>query len=185
MIQDCEMKMTTISDHQKSSAALLVIDVQKEQFEASSPVYHADDLLKNINLLISKARQEDVPVFYVQHSADSYLKYGSDGWQLHPQIQPIAGEPIIHKRHPNSFEDTNLKDELTKRNVKTLVVTGLVSHGCVKATCLGALKEGYQVVLVSDAHSNFSKDALGMIEKWNQELGNKGALVVETKSVSF
>ena len=177
--------MTTKPIHQKSSAALLVIDVQKEQFAASSPVYHADDLLKNINLLISKARQEDVPVFYVQHSADSYLKYGSDGWQLHPQIQPIAGEPIIHKRHPNSFEDTNLKDELTKRNVKTLVVTGLVSHGCVKATCLGALKEGYQVVLVSDAHSNFSKDALGMIEKWNQELGNKGVLVINTKSVSF
>ena len=170
---------------QKSSSALLVIDVQKEQFEAGTPVYKAEQLLQNITFLISKARQEDVPVFYVQHSADSYLKYGSEGWQLHPQIQPVAGEPIIHKRHPNSFEDTNLKDELIKRNVNAIVVTGLVSHGCVKATCLAALKEGYQVVLVSDAHSNFSKDALGMIEKWNQELGNKGALVVETKSVSF
>lgn len=124
-------------------------------------------------------------MFFIQHSADRYLKYGSDGWQLHPQIQPIAGEPIIHKRHPNSFKDTNLKDELTKRNVSTIVVTGLVSHGCVKATCLGALKEVYQVVLVSDAHSNFSKEAPGMIEKWNRELGNQDALVVATKSVTF
>ena len=177
--------MTTSTIHQNITSALLVIDVQKEQFEESTPVYHADDLLKNINLLISKARQEGVPVFYIQHSADSYLKYGSDGWQLHPQIQPIAGEPLIFKRHPNSFEDTNLKDELTKRKVNTIVVTGLVTHGCVKATCLGGLKEGYQVVLVSDAHSNFSKDALGMIEKWNCELGTKGALVVDTKSVTF
>ena len=177
--------MTTNPVHEKSKSALLVIDVQKEQFEASSPVYQADDLLRNINSLISKARQEGVPVFFVQHSADSYLKYGSDGWQLHPQIHPFPGEPLIFKRHPNSFEDTNLQEELSKRNVSMVVVTGLVSHGCVKATCLGALKEGYKVVLVSDAHSNFSKDALGMIEKWNRELGNRGALVVDTKSVTF
>ena len=104
---------------------------------------------------------------------------------MHPQMQPIAGEPIIHKRHPNSFIKTNLQEELKNRNVEEVVVTGLVSHGCVKATCLGALKEGYKVVLVSDAHSNFSKDALGMIEKWNRELGSKGALVVDTKSVTF
>ena len=177
--------MTTNPVHEKSKSALLVIDVQKEQFEASSPVYQANDLLRNINSLISKARQEGVPVFFVQHSADSYLKYGSDGWQLHPQIQPIAGDPVIHKRHPNSFEDTNLQEELRSRGVSRVVVTGLVTHGCVKATCLGALKEGYQVVLVSDAHSNFSKDALGMIEKWNRELSSKGATLVETNSVTF
>ena len=177
--------MTTSPVHEKSKSALLVIDVQKEQFEASSPVYHADDLLRNINFLTSKARQEGVLVVFIQHSADSYLKYGSEGWQLHPQIQPITEEPIIHKHHPNSFEDTNLQEELSKRNVSTVVVTGLVTHGCVKATCLGALKEGFEVVLVSDAHSNFSKDALGMIEKWNRELSSKGVILVETNSVTF
>lgn len=177
--------MTTKPVHQKSSSALLVIDVQKEQFEEATPVYKADQLLQNITLLITKARQEGVPVFFVQHSADSYLKYGSDGWQLHPQMQPNAGEPILHKRHPNSFEGTNLQEELNQRDVSAVVVTGLVTHGCVKATCLGALKEGYKVVLVSDAHSNFSKDAPGMIEKWNRELSSKGVDVVETKSVRF
>ncbi len=174
----------TTKPEQKSSYALLVIDVQKEQFEESTPIYKADQLLQNITFLILKARQEGVPVFFVQHSADTYLKLGSDGWQLHPQIQPVAGEPIIHKRHGNSFEGTNLQEELIKRGVSTVVVTGLVTHGCVKATCLGALKEGYKVVLVSDAHSNFSKDALGMIEKWNRELASKGVDLVETKSVT-
>jgi len=177
--------MTEKPSRHNSSSALLVIDVQKEQFEEVTPVYKADQLLQNITLLISKARQEGVPVFFVQHSADTYLKFGSEGWQLHPQIQPVAGEPLIFKRHGNSFEDTNLKEELNKRDVGVVVVTGLVTHGCVKATCLGALKEGYKVVLVSDAHSNFSKDAPGMIEKWNQELSNKGTILVETQSVTF
>ena len=124
-------------------------------------------------------------MFFVLHSADTYLKYGSDGWQLHPQIQPIAGEPIIHKRHGNSFEDTNLQEHLRKKGVSGVVVTGLVTHGCVKATCLGALEAGYKVALAGDAHSNFSKNAAKVIEKWNLELGNKGVLVVETKSISF
>ena len=169
----------------KYVSALLVIDVQKEQFEKSKPIYCADQLLRNIIFLISKARQEGVLVIFIQHSADSYLKYGSDGWQLHPLTQPISDEPIIHKRHGNSFEATQLQEELSKRNVNRVVVTGLVTHGCVQATCLGALKEGYEVVLVSDAHSNFSKDAPSVIEKWNLELGSKGAVVVETKFVTF
>lgn len=170
---------------QKSASALLVIDVQKEQFEASQPVYKADQLLRNINLLISKARQEGVPVLFIQHSAATYLLYGSDGWQLHPQMQPFPGDPIIHKRHGNSFNDTNLVEELSNRNVSTVVVTGLVTHGCVKPTCLGALEGGYKVVLVGDAHSNFSKDAGSLIENWNQVLQGKGVTVVETKSLSF
>ena len=177
--------MTTKPIHQKGSSALLVIDVQKEQFEKSTPVHHAEQLVQNINFLIAKAREKGVPVFFVLHSADSYLKYGSEGWQLHPQIQPIAGEPIIHKRHGNSFEDTNLQEHLRQRGVSRVVVTGLVTHGCVKATCFGALEAGYKVVLASDAHSNFSKDAAKVIEKWNQELGSKGVDLVETQSVTF
>ena len=177
--------MTTTPIHQRSTCALLVIDVQNEQFEAATPVYKADQLLQNITLLITKARQEGVPVFFIQHSADSYLKFGSEGWQLHPRIQPTAGEPIIHKRHGNSFEDTTLQEQLIERGVSRVVVTGLVTHGCVKATCLGALEAGYKVMLVSDAHSNFSKDAPKVIEKWNQELSNKGTILVETQSVTF
>lgn len=177
--------MAKQSMHQKHSSALLVIDVQRQLFEEATPVYHAEQLIRNINFLISKARNEGVPVIFVQHSSDTYMIYGSGGWQLHPQIQPVAGEPIIHKIVGNAFEATNLKAELEKRAVNAVVITGMVTHGCVKATCLGALKEGYQVVLVSDGHSNFSKDAPAIIEKWNRDFSKKGAVVVETKSVTF
>jgi nicotinamidase-related amidase len=66
-----------------------------------------------------------------------------------------------------------------------LVVTGLVTHGCVKATSFGAIDAGYQVVLVSDGHSNYSKDASELIEKWNRAISEKGAKLVETQNVSF
>lgn len=92
---------------------------------------------------------------------------------------------VIHKIHGNAFEGTNLRDELEKRNISVVVMVGLVTHGCVKATCLGAMGEGYKVVLVSDGHSNYSKDAAQLIEKRNRAIREKGADVIEAQKVRF
>jgi nicotinamidase-related amidase len=170
---------------QQREIALLVIDVQKGLFEKTMPIYKAKQILENISTLINKARQENVPVIFIQHSNDKTLERGSDAWQLHPKIQPLEDEVIIHKLHGNAFEGTNLREELEKRNVNVLVTIGLVTHGCVKATCLGALNEGYKVVLVSDGHSSYSKDAAQLIEKWNRAISEKGAELIETQNVSF
>lgn len=169
----------------ETQTALLVIDVQKGLFEKSTPIYKANELLENINSLIDRARVAGVPVFFIQHASPKILDKGSDGWQLHPRIQPLPDELIIHKLHGNAFEGTNLQQELSKRKVKALVVTGLVTHGCVKATCLGALDLGYKLILVSDSHSSYSKDAAQMIEKWNRELHIKGALLKQAHQVDF
>jgi nicotinamidase-related amidase len=124
-------------------------------------------------------------VIFIQHSSHKTLEKGSDAWQLHPEIRPLAEEVIIHKLHGNAFEGTGLREELEKRNVSVLVTTGLVTHGCVKATCLGAIDEGYQVLLVSDGHSSYSKDAAQLIEKWNRAIAEKGAEVMEAQKVRF
>ena len=171
--------------NQQREFALLVIDVQKGLFEKAIPIHNAKQVLENIKTLINLARQEDVPVVFIQHSSNKTLEKGSDAWQLHPEIQPLANEVIIHKLHGNAFEGTNLREELEKRNVKVLVMTGLVTHGCVKATCLGAIDEGYKVVLISDGHSSYSKDATQLIEKWNRAIREKGAELIETQNMSF
>jgi nicotinamidase-related amidase len=48
------------------------------------------------------------------------LEKGSDAWQLHPEIQLLADEVIIHKLYGNAFEGTNLREELEKRNVSVV-----------------------------------------------------------------
>jgi nicotinamidase-related amidase len=78
-----------------------------------------------------------------------------------------------------------LKEVLDSEGVEELVVTGLVTHGCVRATTLGALKLGYKVVLVEDGHSNFSKDARAIIAKWNKTLGVKGAILMKSREIAF
>jgi nicotinamidase-related amidase len=169
----------------QSKAALLVIDVQQGLFEKSTPIYQAEKFLENLNTLIDRARRQDVPVIFIQHSNEKFLIKGSAAWQLHPKIQPLAGEVIIHKLHGNAFLETSLDDELQQRGVGVLYISGLVTHGCVRATSQGALQHGYKVVLVSDAHSSFSKDASKLIDKWNQALDEQGAELVETESVNF
>lgn len=171
--------------NQQRVTALLVIDVQKGLFEKPTPIHRAEQVLENISYLIDQAHRKNMPVVYIQHSSPKALEKGSSAWQLHAQIHPRPDDILIHKRHANAFEETNLREELEKRKVSSVVVTGLVTHGCVKATCLGAIEEGYHVVLVRDGHSSYSNDAAELIEKWNQALHEKGADLLAAQKVRF
>jgi nicotinamidase-related amidase len=119
----------------QEDVALLVIDVQQGLFARSTPIYHADDLLKNIGTLVDRAHRTGVPVFYVQHSSEKILVEDSDEWQLHPRLRPLKKDRIIHKHHGSAFQDTTLGEELEARRIRRLVVMGLVTHGCVRVTC--------------------------------------------------
>ena len=168
-----------------NNTALLVIDVQQGLFRKSTPIYKAEELLENINLLVARAHGEGIPVFYVQHSDNRTLVKGSQDWQLHPELHPQRIDSIIHKLHGNAFEDTNLDELLKSQNITDLVVTGLVTHGCVKATCLGARQLGYRVLLVKDGHSSYSKDAARLIEQWNQKLSSQSCNLRSTLQIEF
>ncbi len=169
----------------QNNTALLVIDVQQGLFRKSIPIFRANELLVKINTLIDSAHQAGAPVFFVQHSNQKILVYGSDDWQLHPQLQPGPQDCTIHKQHGNAFEETNLQEELKARYIDTLVVTGLVTHGCVKATCLGGKELGYRVILVEDGHSSYSKDAARLIEEWNQKLAQGIVELRSTAEITF
>ncbi len=166
-------------------SALLIIDVQREMFEKSTPVYQADQMLANIHTLADRAHQAQAPVIYIQHNAKNNLVKGSAGWQLHPNLSPKPEDGHIFKEHGNAFEKTNLRELLAEHGVGRVVAAGMVTHGCVKSTCLGALELGYQVVLAGDAHSSYNTDAAAMIAKWNSQLAEQGVEVKDTALISF
>ncbi len=180
--QPIEQKM--IPEHYEQTA-LLVIDVQKTLFEKRIPIYQAEALLEKINHLVERAHKGNVPVIYIQHSGKGDLARGEPGWQLHADLHPEADDLIIHKQHGNAFEGTALTQALTERQVGKLVIVGLVTHGCVKATCLGALALSYQVILAADAHSSYSEQAAQLITEWNQKLQEQGANLATTDQIHF
>lgn len=165
--------------------ALLVIDVQQGLFEKSTPIFRADKFLENILDLINRAHNAGAVVVYIQHADQKYLIKGSDGWCLHARFDPQPHDWHVDKTHGNAFEATNLDELLKAEGVKRVVAAGLVTHGCVKRTCLGALNAGYQVILAADAHSSYSKDAAEMIGKWNKLLAGKGVVVIDSREIVF
>lgn len=159
------------------TTALLVIDVQKGLFSRPTPVYQEQQLLDNINSLSDQFLKQGGAVFFIQHSNQKQLVKGTENWQFHSRLQVSEDDPVIHKTHGNAFQDTGLKDELDVRGIKNIVITGLVTNGCVRATCIGGHNLGYRVVLVEDGHSTYIKTAARLIREWNGNLAQEIAEV--------
>jgi nicotinamidase-related amidase len=171
---------------QYTRPALLVIDVQKGLFEHETPIYEADRLLANIQMLIDRAHAAGTPVFYIQHSTDTVLLEGTDEWNLHPSMRPLPTDHLLRKHHGNAFEDTSLKADLDALHVGRVVIVGLLTKNCVQATCYGAHDLGYDVTLVQDGHSNYSEHAGEIIEEENEKLSREGIVHLQRAAeVSF
>ncbi|MFD4525485.1 cysteine hydrolase family protein [Streptomyces sp. NPDC058470] len=182
--------MTTLPD--RPNTALLVIDVQNG---VVADAHDRDGVIANINILVDKARAQDVPVVWVQHS-DDQLKRDSESWQYVPELVRGAAEPLVHKLYGDSFEDTELEALLAERGVGRLVVTGAQTDACIRSTLHGAFVRGYDVTLVADAHTTEDLTAYGapppaqVIAHTNlywQEQSAPGRLggTTETTSVTF
>ncbi|HWF75175.1 MAG TPA: cysteine hydrolase family protein [Solirubrobacteraceae bacterium] len=129
--------------------ALIVVDVQNG---VVGNAYQRDRVVANIRALVDKARAAGAPVLWVQHS-DEQLPRGSEAWQYVPELERGDDEPLIHKTYGDSFEDTDLEERLAERAVGRLVVAGAQTEACIRSTLHGALVRGYDVTLVSDAHT--------------------------------
>ncbi len=182
--------MTTLPN--RPNTALIVIDVQNS---VVSDAYERDAVVANINRLVEKARQESVPVVWVQHNDDD-LHRETDNWQFVPDLNPAASEPVVEKNYGDSFEDTTLEDVLAKLGVGRLIVTGAQTDACVRSTLHGAFVRGYDTILVSDAHTTQDHSKYGapppdkVIAHTNlywtyQEAPGRTAGTVKTSDVQF
>jgi nicotinamidase-related amidase len=184
------MVMTTLSD--RPNTALMVIDVQNGVVTGT---HQRDAVVANISTLVDKAREEGVPIVWIQHSSEN-MPTGSDAWQYVPELARQESEPLVHKTYADSFEDTDLEDVLTKAGVGRLVVTGAQTDECIRSTIHGAFVRGYDVTLVGDAHTTENQSEWGAPTPdkviahtnlyWqNHTAPGRTAAVTETKDVTF
>jgi nicotinamidase-related amidase len=182
--------MTTLAARPRT--ALLVIDVQKG---VVAEAHQRDAVVANIAALVDRAREEDVPVIWVQHSDDDLVK-GSEAWEYAPELIRRDTEALIHKNFGDSFEGTELEDVLAQARAGHLVVTGASTDACIRSTIHGAFVRGYDVTLVGDAHTTDDNSKWGapppdqVIAHTNlywqyQSAPGRRAAVAETKDVTF
>lgn len=166
---------------------LLIIDMQNAMFaNPTKQPCRGKEVLNNIQLLLSKSRELTIPVIYIQQTNIGKFKKGAPSWQIHSAIAPNKNELALPKAMPNSFWHTDLQQTLLQLKTHKVVIVGMQTEFCVKQTCKGAFRLGYDVTLVRDAHSTFSTrfhKGEDIIDQNNKALAKKYVTLRTTQEV--
>jgi len=117
-------------------------------------------VLSRAAALVDRARASGVPVVWVHHDP---VGVGTPEWELAAPLQRAEGEPLVRKSYRDSFADTTLRATLDELGATRLVITGAQSDFCVRTTTQRAAAEGYDVTLVSDAHTTVDTEWDGVV----------------------
>ncbi|MHA3703948.1 isochorismatase family protein [Jatrophihabitans sp. YIM 134969] len=151
-----------------SRPALVVIDMVRAYFEPGAELHLGDDsCLKAAADLLDAARQAGIPVV---HTKVSFSGGGADGGvffrkvgalkhfvgdgplgQIMPEVAPREDEVVVVKQYASAFFGTSLVATLTAAHVDTLIVAGVSTSGCVRATAVDAIQHGFVPVVVREA----------------------------------
>jgi maleamate amidohydrolase len=147
---------------------LLLIDFARAYFDPMSPLYAGVETARaSAARLHAAARATGVPAIFtrVEYSADGHeggvfyrkiaaLKSfvtGNPLGEFTAELAPLPGDTVITKYFPSAFFGTGLAETLHAQGVDTIVITGLSTSGCVRASAVDALCHGFIPLIVTDA----------------------------------
>ena len=121
--------------------------------------------------LLAAARDNGVPIFYTtiayaNPERDAGLwgkkvpwlnrcKIGSEAVAIDTVLDPRADEPVIVKKFPSAFFETDLEQRLRKLGIDTVVIAGCTTSVCVRATAIDSMQHGYHTLVAAEAVGDF------------------------------
>uniref|UniRef100_C5CYU5 Isochorismatase hydrolase n=1 Tax=Variovorax paradoxus (strain S110) TaxID=543728 RepID=C5CYU5_VARPS len=153
--------------------------------------------------LLAQARQRQWPVVhtrvvYQDDGADANifalkvppilaLREDAPESQIVPQLQPVAGELVLRKTSPSAFFGTSLAAWLSLRGIRTLLIAGCTTSGCVRASVVDAMCHGFRPLVVTDCVGDRSLQAheanlFDMDQKYATLMARDVALEATTKA---
>lgn len=172
------------------ASALLVIDMQVGLLHGPQVPHEKTRLLDHVCQLITRARAQQVPLFFARHTGPAGSPIAADSalWQLAPELPLAASDRCFNKSRPSCFAATPLLAWLQEAGVKRLTIVGMKTEYCVDTTCRAASDLGFEVVLVSDAHSTTDSTVLSaeqIIAHHNTTLAGPFVRLVNTRDCTF
>lgn len=148
--------------------ALILIDFCQAYFEPGNDLYSGvEAALESALRVRGAARAAEVPVIltnvvYHRHAIDggrffekaaplkNFLK-GSPMGAFGPGLVPFEDELVVSKQYPSAFFGTSLASTLTAMQCDSVILTGLTTSGCVRASCVDAMSHGFRTAVVAEA----------------------------------
>ena len=127
--------------------ALLLIDYQNEMFEVIRSETSADLVELNVRLLAKTAKAFDMPIVL----STVGVGYGFNGPTLPSVLAELDGIKPIDRSSMNAFEDEAFRDAVKGTGRKRLIIGGLHTEICLTFATVQGLKDGYDVLYVTDA----------------------------------
>lgn len=151
-----------------SRPALLVIDFVKAYLNKGSPLYAGVEAVRDQCVeLLTYARAAGIPIFhtnvsYRPGSADggifrrklpllSVFEKGSPYADFVDGLEPFPAETVITKQYASAFFGTPLASSLTAQGVDTVIICGVTTSGCIRASAVDAVQHGFLPVVVREA----------------------------------
>lgn len=178
--------------------ALVIIDMQNWFFRSEDRREKLSELIESINQLIEVATTKNITIFQVLtiHKADkstwnivmkkhnfSALIEGSEEAKLLPEIKFDSSQEIIVKTRQSTFIRTNFEEKLKEKNIDTLILSGVFTHGCVGRTAVDAYERDFNIILAKDASfshmKNQEKSMLEVIKEEQEQLVLSNKEIIE------
>ena len=148
--------------------ALILVDPARAYIDPACPLYAGvEENVNAMRALLNSARDATIPVvvtevrlradgadagvFFQKSAALVAFCEGSPYGELIDGLAPNPSETLITKKYPSAFFGTSLSSHLTALRVDTVLIAGLSTSGCVRATTLDAMQHGFIPIVVEDA----------------------------------
>ncbi len=178
------------------SPLLTVIDCQNNYIGADEPILDQQDrwpagggadawaAVRVAKTLLDEARGADVPVLYTRNVQKRTVRFdsfagkstwdkaatldGTEGSQIVTEIAPHDDDLVLDKSYASAFFGTPLVTYLVGLGVDTLLICGVSTSGCVRATAVDAVTRGFRVAVVADAVADriVASHKIALLDMW-------------------
>lgn len=158
-----------------SSPALVVVDMCRGFIDPSSPLgFECKEVIKANIKLVQKFRAQKLPVIFTttiyrdiseasvfrsKIPALNILEPESDAVSFIDELAPSLDEMIIEKKFASAFFDTDLAAYLQNLNIDSVIISGVTTSGCVRATALDAMQNNFLTTVAEDCVGDRDQDA--------------------------
>jgi nicotinamidase-related amidase len=149
--------------------ALIIIDMLKGFTDSTMPLgANLDMQIEAQKPLLKIAHERDIPVIFstvmyeeaeakdaglwgIKVKGSLTLTAGSESVKIDPRVGMQPKDILLVKKYASCFFGTDLVPRLNSRRVDTLIITGCTTSGCVRATAVDAVQNGFRPMVVREA----------------------------------